>query len=431
MSATARSRFAVAAFALGLAALVLLVPGDGGFAGAAAKKRAKPGLPLKAMPVSTRVEDNSGFLRLVLRPVKRARLGPVVVSFRNSAGRLLARKRVGHPDGVEEIVALPLKQPLRPGRRYRVRMVGRKARGGPLLSATRKLVFVADGGAPGGGAEVVGGALIQRAIVSWSGGDPGGSDGAGFVAPGIGYGEIVCRPDAQYVRFFGASGGRETAMMNWTYKDWGGFQEKSLREAVYTTGTGFDFNEGLNKFSPAEKTSTGEFEGVISDRGPIDRPGGQPLAPVTTLRLNWEWDFTTQAESRCYAEAVFRTEVEAAATAARSVQVVWRGEANAAANGFASVDFPGLGAVSLRCQPGEPRRVRIESPRGARVITRESSEDSSLAEPAGPAEAILPNNGMVVVEVEGGERVVVASRWKLNDPDPGRNWCFLAGQVSR
>lgn len=48
---------------------------------------------------------------------------------------------------------------------------------------------------------------------------------------------------------------------------------------------------GLDKFSPAEKTSTGTFEGVISDRGPIGSPGGVPLAPVTTLSVNWEWDF--------------------------------------------------------------------------------------------------------------------------------------------
>ncbi|HEY6731042.1 MAG TPA: hypothetical protein VI039_08465 [Solirubrobacterales bacterium] len=428
MSPIGRPRFVLAALTLCLAALVLLAHDGGEPAGAAAKQRAKPGLPLRATPVSTRTEDNGRRVRLILRPVKRAKVGPVVVSFRNSSGRLLSRKRVRQPNGGEKIVALPLKRKLRPGR-YRVRMVGRKARGGPLLSADQKLVFVEGGG--WGGAEVVGGALVQRTIVSWSGGDPGGSDRAGFVAPGVGYGEIVCNPEAQYVRFYGSSGGRETAMMNWTYKDWGGFQEKSLREAVYTSGTGFDFNEGLNKFSPAEKTSTGIFEGVISDRGPIGGPGGPPLGPVTSLRLSWEWDFTTPATARCYVEAVFRTEVEEAATAARSVQIAWRGESNAATNGYASVDFPGLGVVSLRCQPGEPRRLRIESPRGARVITRESSNDSSIVEPSGPTEANLPNNGMVVMEVEGGERIVVASRWKLNDPDPSKNWCFLAGQVTR
>ncbi|MBK5218218.1 MAG: hypothetical protein JJE35_00275 [Thermoleophilia bacterium] len=36
---------------------------------------------------------------------------------------------------------------------------------------------------------------------------------------------------------------------------------------------------------------------------------------------------------------------------------------------------------------------------------------------------------MVVVEIEGGERILLASRWKLNDPNPSQNWCAIAGQV--
>lgn len=412
------ARLTLAVAALGL---LLCLPGAD-----SAAARAKPGLPLSATPVSTRAGDNVGAVKLVLRPVKRAQLGAVRIVLRNSKGKLVSRKRVAGFDE-QKIVELPLKRELRPGK-YRVRMVGRKRQGGNLLSATRKLVFAKGGGS--GGAEIVGGTLVQRSVIDWSGGKWGGRDLAGFIAPGVGYGEIICRPDAQYVRFFGSSGGRETAMMNWTYKDWGGFQEKSLREAVYTNGTGFDFFEGLNKFSPAEKTSTGIFDGVISDRGPIGSPGGAPLAPVTTVSVNWQWNFSKPSEAHCYVEAVFRTEVEAAATLARSVQVVWRGESNAAANGYGSVEFPGLGLVSIRCQPGEPRRLRVESPRGARIVSREGSEDSSLLEPAGPVEAALPNNGMVVVEMQGGERVTVASRWKLNDPDPNKNWCLIAGQAA-
>lgn len=414
------ARLALAALAL---SLVLGLPQAG-----AAKQHPRPGLPLSAVPVSTLAADNASDLKLILRPVKRAQLGAVRIAFRTTRGKLVARKRVASPGSGQTIVSLPLKRPLRAGK-YRLRMVGRKAGGGHLLSATRKLSF-ADGGG-WAGAEVVGGALIQRVVVDWYDGEPEGRTVAGFVAPGVGYGEVVCRPESQYVRFFGSSGGRETAMMNWTYKDWGDFQEKSLREAVYTSGTGFDFAEGLNKFNPAEKTSTGTFEGVISDRGPIGGPGGAPLAPVTTLSLSWDWDFTTAGQSRCHVEAVFRTEAEPTATAARSLQLVWRGEANAPAHGFSQVDFPGLGAVSIRCQPGEPRQLRIESPRGARIVTREASEDMLLTEPAGPVVASLPNNGMVVVEVEGGERILLSSRWKLNDPNPNQNWCLIAGQVMR
>jgi hypothetical protein len=393
----------------------------------AASKPVKPGLPLAASPVSTLTGDNAGAVKLVVRPIKRARLGAIQISFQNSKGKVLSRRHIASPGVEPEVVSMALARPLRAGS-YRVWMVGRKQSGGAKLSARRKVVFATGGGQ--GPAPVESGALVQRATVDWYGGKWGGRDVAGFVAPGIGYGEVVCNPETQWVRFFGSSGGRETAMMNWTYKNWGSYQEKSLQEALYTTGTGFDFNQGLNKFSPAEKTSTGSFEGVISDRGPIGNPGGVVLSPVTTMSLNWEWDFTTPSEARCHVEAVFRT--EAAPTTfplARSLQLLWHGEANAAAYGYNAIEFPGLGPVSVRCQPGEPRQLRVESPAGAKIVTREASEDSSITLGAGPVIANLPNNGMVVVEMSGGQRILIASRWKLNDPNPSQNYCAVAAQV--
>jgi hypothetical protein len=382
---------------------------------------------LAASPASTLTGDNVGAVKLVVRPVKRAKLGAIRITFMNNKGKALSRKRIPSPSKQAQIVSMPLAQPLHPGT-YRVRMVGKKASGGKLLSAGRKVVF-AEGG--GGAVPVESGALVQQVTVDWSGGEWSGRDVGGFVAPGIGYGEVVCNPETQWVRFFGTAGGRETAMMNWTYKNWGTYQEKALREAVYTSGTGFDFNEGLNKFSPPEKTSTGTFDGVISDRGPIGSGGGVALAPVTTLSLNWEWDFTTPSKARCHVEAVFRTETSATTfPLARSLQVFWRGEPQAAANGFSAIEFPGLGTVSIRCEPGEPRQIRVESPTGATITTREESDDASLTEGVGPVVADLPNNGMVVVEMQSGERILVASRWKLNDPNPGQNYCAIAGQVA-
>jgi hypothetical protein len=47
----------------------------------------------------------------------------------------------------------------------------------------------------------------------------------------------------------------------------------------------------------------------------------------------------------------------------------------------------------------------------------------------GPVLTNLPNNGMVVLELTGGQRILVASRWKMNDPDPTQNWCTIAAQV--
>jgi len=405
-----------------LIAALLVVPQ------AALAKPADERLPLRAVPVSTLAGDNAGALRLTLRPVKRVRLGPVRIAFKNHAGKVLSRLRVAEPNAATAVVSLPLKRALRPGE-YSLRLVGRRAAGGRQLSSTQKLTIAAGGGWAKPAAASTG-VNVQKLVVDWSGGKWAGREVGGFVAPGIGYGEVVCRPDTQMIRFYPSLGGREVAMMNWTYKDWGGYREKALREALYTTGTGADFNEGLNKFGPPEKTSTGSFEGVISDRGPIGGPGGVALAPPTTLSLNWQWDFTDPGSSRCHVEAVFRTEAaEPAPPLARSVQVVWRGEANAEANGSAAIDFPELGPVTLTCKPGQPRRLTVDSPRGATIVTREGSEDGSLHEPNGPAVTALPNNGMILVEIEGGERILVASRWKLNDPDPAQNWCAIAAQV--
>lgn len=409
------------------AALLLALPAAP--PAAAAGHKIRPGLPLAASPVSTLTGDNAGAVKLVVRPVKRARLKAVRITLRDPQGKVISRKRIPSPSKAPEIVSLPLKATLVPGT-YRVRMVGRKRSGGGLLSAKRKIVFAAGGGKT---TTTETGALVQQVTVDWYNGEWGGRDVGGFVAPGIGYGEIVCNPETQWVRFFGSNGGREVAMMTWTYKNWGTYAEKSLQEAVYTTGTGFDFNEGLNKFSPPEKTSTGSFESVISDRGPIGGPGGVPLAPVTTLSLDWEWDFTNPSEARCHVEAVFRTETDLTTyPMARSLQVQWHGEAggNAAANGYRAIEFPGLGTVSIRCEPGEPRQIRVESAAGAKITTREASEDSSLTEGVGPVVANLPNNGMVVVEMAGGQRILLASRWKLNDPNPANNYCSVASQVA-
>ena len=405
--------------ALLVAALLVALP-----ATAVAKPVAKPSLPLRAAPVSTLTGDNAGALRLTLRPLKRARLGPVRIALENSAGTVLSRLRVADP-GAAAVVELPLAKPLRPVR-YSLRMTGRHARGGKLLSATQQLGFAAGGG----WAKRPRPRPVSVSRGSWSTGTTASGAAARPVASSrresaTARSSAVRRPTGR----FPSGAGREVAMMNWTYKDWGGYREKALREALYTTGTGEAFNEGLNKFGPPEKTSTGSFEGLISDRGPIGGPGGAPLAAPMTISLSWQWDFSDPASSRCHVEAVFRT--EAAATSpplARSAQVLWRGEANAAANGLGAIDFPGLGEVAVSCRPGEPRRLTVASPSGARIVTREGSEDGAVHRP-GPVSAALPNNGMVVVEMDSGERIVVASRWKLNDPDPELNWCAIAAQV--
>ena len=41
----------------------------------------------------------------------------------------------------------------------------------------------------------------------------------------------------------------------------------------------------------------------------------------------------------------------------------------------------------------------------------------------------LPNNGMLFVQMDNGDRVLVSSRWKTNDPVASNNWCVVSAQV--
>jgi hypothetical protein len=61
--------------------------------------------------------------------------------------------------------------------------------------------------------------------------------------------------------------------------------------------------------------------------------------------------------------------------------------------------------------------------------TREGSVVASLNFEAGPIEARLPNNGMLFLQLNSGERIMVTSRWKVNDPAPEKNWCVVSAQI--
>lgn len=398
-------------------------------------KRAKwhfsaPSLPVKALPFSTRIGDNVGSVRFALRPVRRRAIGQVRVSLVNRNGATVAEQVIPDLNDNQIVAELPISGQLPPGE-YRVVMVGQEHASGIWRRSAQTFRFARGGGAARP-VETTG-MQVQKVAIDWSGGEYKGRETGGFVAPGIGYGEIVCSPDQQWIRFYPSNGGREAAMMNWTYKNWGTFSEKALREAKYTTGTGPDFREGLNKFGPPEKYSTGEFQGIISDRGPIEGPGGGTLAPPTTLELDWEWDFNNPKQARCHVDATFRTQTELEdRPLARSVQIVWRRERNASpANVKSSVNFPGLGEVSAVCEAGPTgvRRLTIDSPTGGKIITREGSEDFAVNQKSGPVAVRLPGNGMLFVQLNSGERILVSSRWKTNDPDPDQNWCVVSGQI--
>jgi len=414
---------------------IVAIARKGGCRKARAKTRqwgfASPSLPVKALPYSTRVNDNIGTVRFALRPISRSQIGSVRASLINSNGATVAETVVPELGRNQVVAELPISQKLAPGS-YTVKLVGQETSSDIWRTSKQSVRFIAGGGAA---APVVPtGMEVQRISVNWNSGQWQGRQVAGFIAPGIGYGEVVCSPNQQWVRFFPSNGGRESAMMTWTDKNWGNWREFALREAKYATGTGPDFREGLNKFGPTETWSRGNFEGIISDRGPMEGPGGASLAPPTTFDLDWEWDFSRPGKARCKVSAVFRTQTDQEdLPLARSAQVVWRGETNATPeNTVSTVDFPGLGEVEVVCQAGptgERRLIVNNSDVGGRVVSREGSEETSTPFETGPIETKLPNNGMLFVQLNSGERILVSSRWKANDPAPEKNWCVIAAQI--
>lgn len=391
-----------------------------------------PSLPVRAAVISTRTGDNDGRVPILLRSVGRRRIAKVEVQLLDRTGATVAQ--TGVPVAFDTAVQtdLPLAGTLAPGT-YTLRLNGRRVGARTTQFAEQPLAFAAGRtGAVPAPAEPTSGERVQRAVVDWSGGRSEGREAAGFRLPGIGYGELVCRPDAQYVRVFPSEPGRESSMLAWTYKDWSEGSEKALREALHAPFTGPDFTEGLNKFSPPEKRSTGEFDALVSDRGPFGATGGPALAAPTSFRLTWVWDLSQAGDERCHAEIELVTEAPPdQPPLARSAQVLWRGAADAAGRDRAAVDLPGVGRLTLTCEaaPDGVRRLDLDTPGGAAVTTREGSEDPTVDVPSGPISAQLPNNGMVAIRLEAGQTVLVSSRWKTNDPDPTQNWCFVAAQA--
>jgi hypothetical protein len=389
-----------------------------------------PSLPLRAAPVSTLAGDNAGGVRFVVRSVAGQKVRNVRAALVSSSGATVASALANTVDG-QAVVDLPLSGTLAAGT-YTLKLTG----SAPGTSSTTSQTLVFKSGSSGGGsvvdpAKTSGGAVVQHVVVDWSDGKYQGADTAGFVAPGIGHGELVCRPDAQWIRFYPNDQAREVSMMNWTYRDWQENQEKALREALHTQYTGADFREGFNKFTPTEKHSTGQFDGLITDRGVIGAPFGANLASPTSLHLTWVWDMSSSGHERCHVEATFTTDGPGTTTpVARSAQVVWRGDANAAGHDTATTTVPGLGTVTVLCQPGDGNRtITIDTPQGATVTTRQASEDNAVGQQIGPVVAQLPNNGQLSIALADGQTALVSSRWKTNDPDPTQNWCAVAAQV--
>ena len=87
--------------------------------------------------------------------------------------------------------------------------------------------------------------------------------------------------------------------------------------------------------------------------------------------------------------------------------------------------------MSLTCQaaPGGARALTVDTAQGATVTLREASTDTARTQDIGPVTTDLPNNGMLAVAFPSGATLLVSSRWKVNDPDPAQNSCFVAAQA--
>jgi hypothetical protein len=390
-----------------------------------------PSLPVRAAPISTLVSDNQGGVKLLLRSVDRQPVSGVRVSLLDAQGATVAQTtHAGAFDG-QISIDLPLAGPL-PAGAYTLRVTGRS--GGNSSVSEQKLAFAAGSSeAAATTTTATTGLVEQHATIDWSGGAWQGRDVAGFVAPGIGYGEIVCRPDGQWIRFYPNDLNREVAMMNWTYKDWTENTEKAIREADHTLFTGKDFREGLNKFGPAEKLATGEFDGLISDRGGFGVAAPTDLAAPTSMKLTWQWDFSQSGAERCHVDATFVTQSLSSELTplARSGSLAWRGTDASVGHDSTAFAVPGVGTVNVSCSGAllGARSIAVDVPQGGTVTTREGSDDTARPQEMGPIAAHLPNNGMLFVTLADGTRLLVSSRWKVNDPDPTQNSCFVAAQA--
>jgi hypothetical protein len=385
-------------------------------------------LPVRAALRGTAVVGGRSVVRVLLRTVGTASASGVRVRLLDAAGKRVASARVGgRLRGLTE-VALRSSGTL-PSGRYSVVVSGRAGSARATSSATQAITLSrlsADASA------ATADPARQRGVVDWSGASSEGRDVAGFLLPGIGHGEVVCSPTTQWMRIFPTDLSRETSMLTWTYRSWDGRAEnaeKALREALATKGTGRDFNEGFNKFQPAEKQSTGEFTALLSDRGPIGAAFAPSLAPPVGLHVTWAWDFRDPSSARCHVEADVVAQT-AADPGVGSAQIQWRGDAAAAGRDTSVVDLPGVGRITLICQatPSGTRTVRLDLPGASTVTTREGSVDTAVPQAAGPVVAELPNNGQLQIDTAAGARILIASRWKANDPDPTQNSCAVAAQ---
>jgi hypothetical protein len=148
---------------------------------------------------------------------------------------------------------------------------------------------------------------VHGATVNWQNNQWQGRSTAGFPIPGIGFGQIVCDPKSQQLQIYPFNSSHYITV--WYVREQtssGGVYGPTLATDRFTPDHNQQFmNEGFNKFSGPESTSTGSFHGIISDRGPggVSGPGPAP----TSFHVSFDWNFTDTNTYRCFVAASFTT----------------------------------------------------------------------------------------------------------------------------
>ncbi len=135
-----------------------------------------------------------------------------------------------------------------------------------------------------------------------------------------------------------------------------------------------------------------------------------------------------------------------------SLTINWLGSVNAAGHDTATGQLSGVGTLTVTCNTDTQTLSLAPAGNGGRSVldvttfqgegtAGASSNQRLYSESNAPVSVELPNNGMmsgtVSAEPIGGDGGQLASpasfllstEWKNNDPDPGRNYCYVAAQV--
>jgi hypothetical protein len=320
-------------------------------------------------------------------------------------------------------------------------------------------------------------ALYQTVNVGWQHDNWQGHARATFAIPGIGAGEVVCKPNTTWIRMLPADPSAENSMWNVKFQIKNGVATsavKDVRVYKFSTptstvphGTGPTAFEGFNQYTPIEAAGTGSIVGLISKRGARNAPGGAGVAP-TSFQLSWNWTGFGTAAARCNVNATFITGILGRSRSVTdnrtrglpqstrplySFNLNWHGEAEAPAAAARphSLTVPRIGTIAATCQTGIAGESYLTLtpaagafPFASVVAYQAEGIDNSVQTDyyTDPISGLLgpiplPVNGMLIgtllpawqASPDQAAQLVVSSLRKTNDPDAAENYCEISAQV--